>query len=91
MKLYVLYYPDENTYHVMYKDNVREGIPGVLCCRERENIETWLKALIHEGYAEDAEIRCLDIDDLITEVNKIRTQSYSLWIMDTTVTEVIYF
>lgn len=91
MKLYVIYYPDEDTYHAMYKDDVREGIPGVLCCRERDNIETWLLALTHEGYAEDAEIRCLEQEDLIAEINRIRTQSYSLWIMDTINTEVIYF
>lgn len=81
MKLYAIYYPALNKFHSMQMGNERESVPGIVCCRKRENIELWIQGLVLSGKSIDAgEPKEITLEELKAEC---RNRGYpNIWIID---------
>jgi hypothetical protein len=92
MKLYIIYYPDIDKFHSMQIANERESVPGIVCCRERTNIELWIQGLVLSGNNVDDKIEPKEIT-LNALKAECRDRGYpNIWVIDNGIEdrEIIY-
>jgi len=87
--VYALEYPNGG-HHSIKDEDEPESMFGILCCRERICIETWLRGLNIENLALECKVVEITLGELI---DKPREESYTIWIMDKGFDdrEIIYF
>jgi hypothetical protein len=74
--VYALEYPNGG-HHAIHDDEKPESLFGIICCRDEELMETWLKGLNIKALALGCEVVETTLGKLMAD-----EPGYTLWLMD---------